>query len=903
MSKLFTSNNNIKLLKEVIYDKYKDEPSIELNQNHLILLNSIMNYVKSKVSSTVPTGYTEISYTKLMNNKILKLFYSKIEEYKIQSKNEDKTSNDKLNNYSNQNNQYHLQNERDNIRNVFDSVIDKSNSMPDNFLPPPQLQSHEQLNNTSIKQNLEQVQLERQQLEPKEHTNNIDFTVVKKEEEPMPNQEEQTKLYNDMIQQRGITISNETQPNIHNQINLQQINQQQTIDEIHTNQDNNQLNSFPLTDNNVNHLYDNNGQFRNDEYTIDDVINNNEQHTLIENINNQSTLIENINNQSNMHNGIRNNLDRNDSNLIIEEHDDPKNLFYQKDREIEEELHKINTKTLSEHYESPVILPKQVKTYQDDFYITIDSKDRNLEIYPNPSEFQVKFSPASDSIERQELLDSNNNIIYETTVKYIGNPSGASISNSYTNILEIKLLHCIVPLGINWICGNSPKDYYNGECDDSNQNSICIPYGPKYTADTGIAVSVLNEPYLLLDINELTGPYQGTNDANSNAFAKLVLSSDWKRDYFFSQISSFVYMSTAGSETYKYRPTNLGTIDKMTLKLKNYNNDLYNFGNDKLYIEYLCKGSKNKKTGKENVKVVVQGSHKDYIDSSIEEIDIVPGELLYFYDTRPTEAHMIKFHQDLHITCMDVLKKRELNKYSLGVCKKDTIIDDTVTLDNTICNKKVKTDSNFKRVDKKQKYIKINAAICKINNRTDVQSDIEGTGDICEEKEYKVNFSHFLEVGNYLGIVYKNSTTEETYSELLKVYCVDGFDVIVMKPKSYVNGIEYEILRFGFAENYNRGMTSPNKMSLFSKSGKRACCVKEQCNDSDCEKNNGSIDKDLSFEIDFPYEDLPEYIQNGEYFENEIFFIQQKLQISYTLKLTEVRKEDKDFRSLLVNNS
>ena len=39
-------------------------------------------------------------------------------------------------------------------------------------------------------------------------------------------------------------------------------------------------------------------------------------------------------------------------------------------------------------------------------------------------------------------------------------------------------------------------------------------------------------------------------------------------------------------------------------------------------------------------------------------------------------------------------------------------------------------------------------------------------------------------------------------------------------------------------------------MSLFSKSGKRACCVKEQCNDSDCEKNNGSIDKDLSFEID-----------------------------------------------------
>ena len=77
MSKLFTSNNNIKLLKEVIYDKYKDEPSIQLDQNHLILLNSIMNYVKSKVSTSVPDGYTEISYTKLMNNKVIPFITSR----------------------------------------------------------------------------------------------------------------------------------------------------------------------------------------------------------------------------------------------------------------------------------------------------------------------------------------------------------------------------------------------------------------------------------------------------------------------------------------------------------------------------------------------------------------------------------------------------------------------------------------------------------------------------------------------------------------------------------------------------------------------------------------------------------------------------------------------------------
>ena len=136
-------------------------------------------------------------------------------------------------------------------------------------------------------------------------------------------------------------------------------------------------------------------------------------------------------------------------------------------------------------------------------------------------------------------------------------------------------------IGVNWVCGNSPDDYYDYNCTGTPANTLCVPYGPKYTSDTGVAVSILNEPYLLLEIDEISGPYEGTNDANSNAFAKLVLSSDWKRDYYFSQISSFVYMSTAGKETYNYNPTNLGTLDKMTLRLKKYDNDLYEFGNDK----------------------------------------------------------------------------------------------------------------------------------------------------------------------------------------------------------------------------------------------------------------------------------------------------------------------------------
>ena len=98
--------------------------------------------------------------------------------------------------------------------------------------------------------------------------------------------------------------------------------------------------------------------------------------------------------------------------------------------------------------------------------------------------------------------------------------------------------------------------------------------------------------------------------------------------------------------------------------------------------------------------------------------------------------------------------------------------------------------------------------------------------------------NEFLQVGNYLALVYKNSDTGEVFSELLKVYCISGYDVITIKPKDYDESIEYEILRFGFAENYNRGITTKDKNSLFSYSGKRACCVKKQCSSEDNDSNS-----------------------------------------------------------------
>jgi hypothetical protein len=866
MEQLFFSNNNFNLIREVLDSTCKRQYSFSLNEEHTDKIGKIMKYVRSRVSSEVPDGHTLNSYTQLMNKKVLDLSMETLKDendrYKLSVPKKPATKYSTL------------------ASNIFDQNIVINDNMPNDFLPPPEIQNQNK-SDVPILQQLETINEYRSDLDPK--IKKIDFSINTNE-----NDMDQNKLLQDMIEKRGIPMGNPVELSTNN-INKNVIQPDAGI--THTE---------PADIHNVNQVI--NSKLDTALEHMSSYDDGDQMSTSIENLRENERVQENFSvDLKSDFDGLPNNLDRNNIDLMIEKSDDPQNMFYDKDKAAEEELHKINTKTLNQHYESPVILPKQVKSYLKDYYVTIDSRDRNLEIYPNPSNFQVKFSPASDSIEKQAMVDNNNNIIYETTVRFLGNLSGASIGRTYTNINEIKLLHCIVPLGINWVCGKSPSNYYNGNCSGQTDNNLCIPYGPVYTEDTGIAISVINEPYLLLDIDEIEGPYDGTNDINTNAFAKLVLSSDWRREYHFSQVSSFVYMSTAGNETYKYNPTNLASLDKMTLSLKKHDSELYIFGNDKLYVKYIIEGSTNKKTCNKNVKIVVQQKHKDYMDCMIEDINIAPGELLYFYDTRPDEAHMIKFHKDIHISCIDILSKRELNKYSLGIC--NGITSETSGGPNCNISKIKNNNNNFTNVGS-NKYVKIQAKICKIENITDNQSEL--LDEECNySPNYFVDFNNFLQVGNYLAIVYKNLDTGETYSELLKVYCINGYDVITIKPKDYDPSAEHEILRFGFAENYNRGITTKDKNSLFSYSGKRACCVKKQCTNKDSEDNSEcstEYDEDtFSFEIDFPYENLPEYIKKKQYFENEIFFIQQKSQISYTFRVTETRKEDIAFNSLLTN--
>ena len=47
-----------------------------------------------------------------------------------------------------------------------------------------------------------------------------------------------------------------------------------------------------------------------------------------------------------------------------------------------------------------------------------------------------------------------------------------------------------------------------------------------------------------------------------------------------------------------------------------------------------------------------------------------------------------------------------------------------------------------------------------------------------------------------------------------------------------------------------------------------------------------SIKKVITIEIEYPYESLPFYLKNNLYSKEDLFIIQDKLQITYTFKIT-----------------
>lgn len=293
------------------------------------------------------------------------------------------------------------------------------------------------------------------------------------------------------------------------------------------------------------------------------------------------------------------------------------------------------------------ILPTYIPEYQTyHWYLTIDSINRDLEHYPNPAYFQVRFEEPSTSIEVPTRLGTDGVVIYETprVYEYTGG-FGAKMERVYKNIVSISCPHAIIPMDINFVYGRSPYEF-NGPVLDQNKvadsnNFGSYPYGPIFknaTTDpvygpTGILSDILEEPYLCMHVEELDGLYDGTNKSIRNSLSVLTYDSRYASNAY----RPFVHFTTTMGEKKVYTPTALGELSQMTIRLLKRNNKLVEMGVDKTFIASITEGDAvpagvcDLPTGSHLTKITISPTNSQYPCGSLCGADVFPGNLLYFY--------------------------------------------------------------------------------------------------------------------------------------------------------------------------------------------------------------------------------------------------------------------------------
>jgi hypothetical protein len=158
------------------------------------------------------------------------------------------------------------------------------------------------------------------------------------------------------------------------------------------------------------------------------------------------------------------------------------------------------------------------ETKEFDYYIMIDSKDRNTEKNPAPNDFVIEFSPSSGA-------DS---------------PSNGYIDRGLGNIVSIELMDVVI--------------LDTSELSDSS--------------DAGET----SYPYLLLNIDELGGNYFGTNNNISRSFSIL-------KNY--NKVDSYRYYSMLGDtsdmSTKKVFNPRIN-LTRMTIQIQKPDGTLFDFG-------------------------------------------------------------------------------------------------------------------------------------------------------------------------------------------------------------------------------------------------------------------------------------------------------------------------------------
>lgn len=286
----------------------------------------------------------------------------------------------------------------------------------------------------------------------------------------------------------------------------------------------------------------------------------------------------------------------------------------------------------------PLIRPQPQNYQTRKYYITVDSLQRDLEAYPDPAFFQVRFEQPGNTIEIPSYVNERGVVIYKKPiiVENVG-ANGATIESMYQNVVELKCTDAQIPLEKPYIGGLTPY-VFNGPQVDENKappyppnQFTSYPYGPVYQFNYGIYQDVYDEPYYFLIVEEIDGAYDGTTDASRRAVAKLTF------DKLVGITRQFVGLKTAAYEGKVFYPTTLAKLSQMTLSMKTRFDTLLNVGVDKVYIQSIERGDEVTEgrycflpVGSHLTKITIVSDDPEY-KQLICSTGVRPGDRLIFY--------------------------------------------------------------------------------------------------------------------------------------------------------------------------------------------------------------------------------------------------------------------------------
>jgi len=479
--------------------------------------------------------------------------------------------------------------------------------------------------------------------------------------------------------------------------------------------------------------------------------------------------------------------------------------------------------------------------------------------YNNPSNNILFKEPEYEIIEKvfYIIVDSNDRDLYEFPNQTSFQVKFAPAGNNYIykNIYDKYNTLIVKEKTISYGDGNST---FVGETFDNVQSISCksvnIPLNILYfglsnptVTNSSLGFNIFKKSFIYLNIPEFRGPYYGGTVSANNAFAKLNINFGYNTNQTSSlTYSNFTNVKTADEyEYYINDPMTLGKMDKMTLNLTNRTGQYCNFGIDKLFIKSIQPGNivYDSYCGNNYLSTIltIQNNNPEYIKYC--SIYSIVGNCNILNSHPILTGDLLSFYNTLPPT------------------------EEIIFFENNVNILKVKQDKNNPTKSTISVYYNY------LNTKSKkTEKVLVNLGAIIPQDNFR----------EYYFVIFDISDNKYYY---LKVMDLSKESIVT----EYIDQtILNKNIKLGIGKQNLRGKNNDDHYSLFNNNGFRVI-------------NVGNTSETIwNIEINYPYENLPNNLKDQTlYKDSQIFFIQDKLQITYTFAINTLIKSYKEVKSKL----